>query len=943
MIMIRFYMQASARPFFLLLISTACSLAALAQPILVKDINTTPASISPYRLCNCGPYFYFSASNEATGAELWRSDGTTQGTVMLKDVFPGSAPGVSDQQFACLNGSLLFAGQTSATGSELWKTDGTENGTQLLKEIFPGPVSGVFGNFIEHNGKLFFFGRDPSTGVPVLWQTDGSTGGTTSVTPLGTTSGSVLSLGHYSNGFHFIISKGGSYDLWRSDGTPGGTVIIKSSPWLYEALGIQDKIYFAESINGTQYLMVSDGTTGNYTQVQSFSYEYPQRFLAFEDKLLFDAQGIYVSDGTQAGTARLANGGIQAGTVYQGKYYGISGSPAKFLISTDGTAAGTQTIMYLGTEGYMSGTVPILNNRMVIFSTDDVNGLEPRLTDGTPEGTILLKDIAPGIANSDPSLFQKIGNKVFFLADNGANGRELWQTDGTAAGTSLLKDVNKGTESSALGNPVPLATLPGVDNVFFFASEQELGPKNLWQSDGTDAGTKPYYNFSGYANLIGTMADNDLIFFDDKKLIRSNGKPNGTSVFKDLSADIGSFYQLSFSNSTTLNGKFIFHFATSSQFLNLGGELWVTDGTSQGTSVLKDIQPGAATGVPGLNGSILGNSLIFGANDGATGQEPWTTDGTTAGTKLLIDLQPGPTGSGTFSFVTFNNAVYFGADDGVSGTGIWKTNGTPAGTQIVKAISPTGNPVPQSLAVAGDYLIFSAWDEVNGWATWRSDGTPEGTSLLKDINPSKDQKLNLGSYVFLNNRVYFSGDDGTHGNELWVSDGTANGTFSVDLNPGTSNSDPQYFTAINDLVYFSAAGKLWKTDGSPENITVASDIEPRGKFVFKNDWIYFIGASDDYGTELFKLSPETFTSIENSGEFAITLYPNPASTTLQIASTTTERVSVNLIDLRGTILSSFILDANTIGTHDVSQYKTGLYLVRINSKHGTTVKKFLKK
>jgi ELWxxDGT repeat protein len=679
--------------------------------------------------------------------------------------------------------------------------------------------------------------------------------------------------------------------------------------------------------------------------VQSFTGAFPQGFLAFQDKLIFNANGIYISDGTQAGTVQLLNGIALAGTVYQGKYFGIARNESldRFLFSTDGTSSGSQNIMPLGTGGYMSGTIPILNNKMLIFSSDEVNGPEPRLTDGTVNGTTLLKDIAPGTVSSDPSIFQKIGdNKVVFLANDVAHGKELWQTDGTPAGTSLLKDANAGTESACVPAPSSFVTLPTSDNVFFFADKEELGPRDLWQSDGTDAGTKLYYNFSGYANLIGLMGDNDMIFFDDKRFLRSNGKPQETFVFKDLSAEIGSFYQLGFSGSVTLNGKFIFFFGTYSEFLNLGGELWITDGT-YGASVLKDIRPGAGSAMQNLNGSKLGNNLLFAADDGVVGSELWITDGTTAGTKLLMDLRPGASGSGPNWFVTFGNAVYFGADDGVNGPAMWKTDGTASGTVMVKSFSSTGNPIPRTFAAAGDYVVFSAWDEANGWATWRSDGTTAGTSLVKDINPSKEKSLILGNYFFLKDHVYFSGDDGTHGYELWISDGTPGSTLLIDLDAGPVNSFPQYFTRINDVVYFSAAGKLWKTDGSPENTVAVSNIEPRSPFILKNEWIYFIGSSDDFGTELFKLRYEPFTAVEEFDELGISLYPNPVSNTLQIASAVSERVSVSLMDMRGTILSSFMIDANTTGMHDVSQYPTGLYLVSIKSTRGTVVRKILKK
>jgi ELWxxDGT repeat protein len=82
----------------------------------------------------------------------------------------------------------------------------------------------------------------------------------------------------------------------------------------------------------------------------------------------------------------------------------------------------------------------------VLFSalTDDV-GYEPWLSDGTPEGTTLLRDIAPGAVSSTPSGYQVAGGRAWFIADDGVHGREVWVTDGSTTGTRLVRDVVPGT------------------------------------------------------------------------------------------------------------------------------------------------------------------------------------------------------------------------------------------------------------------------------------------------------------------------------------------------------------------------------------------------------------------------------------------------------------------------------------------------------------------
>src|SRR5439155_6811 len=77
-----------------------------------------------------------------------------------------------------------------------------------------------------------------------------------------------------------------------------------------------------------------------------------------------------------------------------------------------------------------------------------------------------------------------VGRYTYFVANDGVHGRELWRSDGTAAGTLLLRDIAPGITASA---PDSLTAVGG--KLFFFASPAANGPRQLWKSDGTSAGT----------------------------------------------------------------------------------------------------------------------------------------------------------------------------------------------------------------------------------------------------------------------------------------------------------------------------------------------------------------------------------------------------------------------------------------------------------------------
>ena len=134
-------------------------------PTLVKDVRsghqgafnrddgsivsyTTPASI--------GSTLFFAGNDGVHGMELWKSDGTEAGTVMVKDILPGSSSSYINY-LADVNGTLFFRASDGTNGSELWKSDGTEAGTVMVKDIYPGTGDSNPTYLANIDGTLFFF------------------------------------------------------------------------------------------------------------------------------------------------------------------------------------------------------------------------------------------------------------------------------------------------------------------------------------------------------------------------------------------------------------------------------------------------------------------------------------------------------------------------------------------------------------------------------------------------------------------------------------------------------------------------------------------------------------------------------------------------------------------------------------------------------------------
>ena len=90
--------------------------------------------------------FYFQATDHVHGFELWKTNGTAAGTVLVKDINPGARSSFDYRfsDFTVFNGALYFHANDGVNGAELWKTDGSAAGTVLVKDI--NPAAGVSSN-----------------------------------------------------------------------------------------------------------------------------------------------------------------------------------------------------------------------------------------------------------------------------------------------------------------------------------------------------------------------------------------------------------------------------------------------------------------------------------------------------------------------------------------------------------------------------------------------------------------------------------------------------------------------------------------------------------------------------------------------------------------------------------------------------------------------------
>ena len=437
-------------------------------------------------------------------------------------------------------------------------------------------------------------------------------------------------------------------------------------------------------------------------------------------------------------------------------------------------------------------------DRLYFRADDGENGSELWVSDGTAEGTQLIKDIDPE-NSSYPRNFIEFNDRLYFSADDGENGEELWVTDGTTEGTSLIKDIDLEYGS------YPDSFIEFNDRLYFSAGDDENG-RELWVSDGTNEGTQllkdinPRVRDNGFgfgsSPYYFTEFNDRLYFTANNNLWVSDGTNEGTQLVKDVDPGTGDYFGFTYGSYPDSFTEFNDRFYFSGDDGENGRELWVSDGTNEGTQLLKDINPEGgylyAYGSYPRNITEFNGRLYFGANDGS-GRKLWVSDGTTEGTQLLKDINP-RVGSYSFAYNTylrnfteFNDRLYFNANDGEDNDELWVTDGTAEGTQLVKDINPEGGSSPRNFTVLNDHLYFGARGE-NGEELWVTDGTAEGTKLVADINPGERNNgfANSSSptnFIVFGDELFFVANNGETGRELFKL--TINDDVNDDVNGDT--------------------------------------------------------------------------------------------------------------------------------------------------------------
>lgn len=387
------------------------------------------------------------------------------------------------------------------------------------------------------------------------------------------------------------------------------------------------------------------------------------------------------------------------------------------------TLAQSTELMVFNTDQFGGPSEMVALNGKLYFSAYSTNqGRELWVTDGTTQGTYLLADIATGSVSSLDDQFATkaavMNNVLYFLANDGVHGTELWRTDGTTQGTYLVRDAVSGSAGSVFQYPTVL------NNVLYYLGGNGV---QLWRTDGTLAGTQFIQSFQTFGDLT---AYNGNLYFRasasgsfDQELWRCNGSNNVCSQVINLNNDAGPSLPINFK--ATSNALY---FMANTQS---GWELWKTQGTANTTQMVADINPGPANGVLNSfnteNTAVIGDKIFFRATDGQTGFQLWQSDGTEAGTFRISNFNFAVVTD--MGLPVLNGKVLYGNHE----LGKWWMYDPQTGDNVESEYPARyGFIYPSSYVWIDGIEVFTKSDSVYGIEIWRADGTTGGLSLLEE-------------------------------------------------------------------------------------------------------------------------------------------------------------------------------------------------------------------
>ncbi len=420
-----------------------------------------------YNMIGAGEKLYFRSNDDTHGIELWVSDGSESGTVMLKDINTVTKSSMNQKGYVIdtvfIDSKYYFGATDDMHGNELWVSDGSESGTIMVKDITDGPTSSYPRGFAELDETLYFFvDGNRSMGGTTLYRSSGDASNTVQVKridsgPLSSlTSKSVIRI---DNKLYFAIGS----ELWVSGGSAATTLQIKDLPLPISSL---------TDVNGTLFLEL-----GNTRPRDAASRARPSTI-----------SEIWRSDGSEVGTLKVSDINGSARTVNSMSSNGLFYTATKdyrgaFTLQSIRADNAMVTQLH-SSSGPLSFYPPnLIDWRDRLYFTPDQSALW--VSDGNSSSTTMIKMMPTPIINITKSV-----DKLLIFTYSSGN-IYLWASDGTLSGTTIIKTYPMDDTG---GSATIMAHLDGKP-IFFIGN-------SLWISDGSATGTHKIVDDNILLNIL---------------------------------------------------------------------------------------------------------------------------------------------------------------------------------------------------------------------------------------------------------------------------------------------------------------------------------------------------------------------------------------------------------------------------------------------------------
>ena len=749
--------------------------------------------------------------------DIWATDGREGNYRHLfkHDTFGGD---IYLRDLKAFRNKLYFFLWYRADWWTIYQSDGTKTGTfpldSLNKEI---GYSGDF-NFIDN--KLHFW--DPGPGASWgLWQSDGTVTGTFEQFQYPFRDKPIGLLKH-KNDYYFFASKDSVWGLWKfnPDSSLLGFVVSLPNGRRPIMHSHKNSLYLITSPpapnRGVRALWRTNGEKWNLELIKELPVSVKRVFSAGNQMYLINDYYVWISNGTTTGSQPFLSfkdlpkpGRLQDLTFVDNNIYFLS-NDTLWIRATQNKFP--QFITSVNKNGNISGLV--YTNGQLFFSKTNPyykSGKEPHYYDIAEGETHMVSDIYSMPVEFGVEQFSAFEDKLFFTVED-HRGKELWQTNGTDTATHIVADIYPGEEGSQ-----PHGVLQFENNYYFTAADSQ-NHYQLWELNGengqlrnaaehlqiqTDPALKhPHkvlYHGKMYfpARKKGTDDEPILFAYDsqhkstavsnlftypeffvptssglffqaeyegNKRICLTDGTNAGTSRVSNSDLLIKSHASKSVPVGTDGVNMYF-----SSRNPELGTELFMSNGTEQGTRMLRDIYEGQYSSSP-LDMIFVNDKLYFSANVGSIFRELWVSDGTYDGTRLVKDFWDRGSGISEWYWekTGFKGELFFTAKMPEYGTELWKTDGTKAGTHLIGDFVPgPESSNPHSFVVIDTFLYFVAADSLGKDRIWRTDGTSSGTEQL-EIPSDFSYPIQPDNLTAFKQDLYFSGTDTVLGKSLFV-------------------------------------------------------------------------------------------------------------------------------------------------------------------------------